>query len=118
MFSKMWLKPQVYLLASFCVGCLALAGCTSSKGASGKVSGRVKYFDKYLTCGTVAFTSADGRVGTANIDADGNYEMAKAPVGEVTVTVQVPQSVKDPRAAAGAKPPPGVPDMHPPGEVG
>jgi hypothetical protein len=66
----------------------------------------------------VAFLAADGRVGSANIDADGNYEMANAPVGEVTVTVSVPQMSRGPMQGGPAKPPPGIPEMHPPGEAG
>ena len=115
MFSKLWLRPGTFLLLLLCV---TLVGCSGSKGAQAKVNGRVKFFDKYLTAGTVAFTSEDGRVGSANIDADGNYEMANAPVGDVTITVSVPQMARGPMAGGPAKPPPGVPEMHPPGEVG
>jgi hypothetical protein len=96
---------------------MTLVGCGGNKKAVAKVTGRVKYFDKYLTCGTVAFTTEDGRVGTANIDADGNYEMTNAPVGDVTITVSVPQMSRGPMGAM-PKPPPGVPEMHAPGEVG
>jgi hypothetical protein len=115
MFSKLSYRPGCFLLLILCA---SLVGCSGGKGGKAKVSGRVKYFDKYLTAGTVAFVSADGRVGSANIDADGNYEMVNAPIGDVTITVQVPQAIRDPRIAGGAKPPPGVPEMHPPGEVG
>jgi hypothetical protein len=97
--------------------CIAIAGCGPTK-AKGKVTGRVKFFDKYLTCGTVGFTTEDGRIGSATIDFDGNYEMANAPVGEVTVTVSVPRLPKGPMGKGPAKPPPGVPEMRPPGSGG
>jgi hypothetical protein len=94
---------------------IALAGCSNYK-ARGKVKGRVKFFDKYLTCGTVAFTAKDGRVGSGNIDFDGNYEVSDAPIGDVTVTVKVPTMGRGPEAGMGpAQPPPGVPPMRAPG---
>jgi hypothetical protein len=115
MLSQLRLSPGRFSLLMLCI---TLVGC-GGKGATAKVSGQVKFFDKNLTCGTVAFTSADGRVGTANIDFDGNYEMGNAPVGEVTITVSVPQAAAGKMGASGPpKPPPGVPEMRPPGEQG
>jgi hypothetical protein len=98
--------------------CLLLVGCSGGKGARAKVTGKVKFFDKYLTSGTVAFTTADGRTGSANIDSEGHYEMYDAPVGEVTVTVTTPQAKGGGPAGGPPKPPPGVPPMRPPGEGG
>ena len=56
-----WLKTGCFGL--FVAGLSALAtGCGGSVEATGKVKGRVKFFDKYLTAGTVTFTTKDGRV--------------------------------------------------------
>jgi hypothetical protein len=96
---------------------IGLAGC-SPANLRAKVKGKVKFFDKTLTAGTVAFTSKDGRIGTANIDFEGNYEMNDAPVGEVTITVSVPRMPMGPMPGGAPKPPPGVPEMRPPGEIG
>jgi hypothetical protein len=93
--------------------CLSLTSCGSSK-ARAKVKGKVKYFDKYLTAGTVAFTNAAGQVGSGNIDFEGNYEVANAPIGEVTITVTVPKMSSGPVKGGPPKPPPGVPEMRPP----
>ncbi len=113
MMTKLWLRTRTFLPLVLCV---ALVGCTGGKGATAKVKGRVKYFDKYLTCGTVAFTGADGRTDSANIDSDGNYEMAGAPVGEVTITVTVPQPTRGPAGGSPMKPPGNMVEMRPPGE--
>jgi len=81
-----------------------------------KVKGRVKFFDKNLTCGTVAFTTKDGRVGSGQIDFDGNYEVNDAPIGDTTITVRVPVVPVGPKGSSGAlKPPPGIPEMKSPG---
>jgi hypothetical protein len=114
MCSTSWLRRGGLVLLILLIG---LAGCGPTK-ARAKVKGRVKFFDKYLTCGTVAFVSKDGRVGSANIDFEGNYEMGDAPVGEVTITVSVPHMPMGPRGGVMPKPPPGVPEMRPPGEIG
>lgn len=98
--------------------CFTLAGCHSSKGRA-KVKGKVKFFDKTLTAGTVSFHGKDGQVGTGNIDFQGNYEVGNAPLGDVTITVSVPQAMRGPtRGGPSPKPPPGVPEMRPPGEAG
>jgi len=107
MFSASWLRPGSFVLL---VLCLTLAGCASN--ARAKVKGKVKFFDKTLTAGTVSFTAKDGRQGTGNIDFEGNYEVGDAPVGDVTITVITPVAPKLPPGAMGPpKPPPGVPDM-------
>ncbi len=107
-----WRTPGGLLLA-LCV-CFAL-GCGNSNKERAKVKGRVKFFDKYLTCGTVTFTAKDGRIGAATIDFDGNYEMGDAPIGDVTVTVKVPTPAAGPRMSGKPKPPPGVPAAQMPG---
>jgi hypothetical protein len=114
MFSRSW--TRTWVLAVLFLSAL-IVGCGGSKG-SAKVKGKVKFFDKYLTAGTVAFFAKDGRVGSAPIDFDGNYEMGNAPIGEVTITVKVPVPSLGP---AGGKilpaAPKGLPPMRPPGSV-
>lgn len=96
---------------------LLVSGCGSGSHPRAKVKGRVKFFDKYLTAGTVAFTTKDGKyTGSANIDADGNYEMTDAPIGEVTITVKVPVIPKMGKGDAPKNlPPKGLPAMTPSG---
>lgn len=94
---------------------LTVVGCGSS-GGKAKVKGRVKFFDKYLNAGTVAFMSKDGQLGSANIDSDGNYEMSDAPVGDVMISVKVPTLPMGPASAP--KAPAGVPPMRGPGGEG
>jgi hypothetical protein len=89
------------------------AGC-SSRG-KGVVKGQVVFFDKKLTAGTVAFQTQDGRVGSGNIDFNGNYSVNDAPLGPCTVTVRVPQVGQAPPGTKGPQAPKGMPPMRPPG---
>ena len=91
------------------------AGCSSK--TTGVVKGQVVFFDKKLTAGTVAFEAQDGkRVGSGNIDFNGNYTVNDAPVGPCRVTVRVPQvGMIPPGMRAAAKPPGNMPPMKPPG---
>jgi hypothetical protein len=89
------------------------AGCSSK--SRGVVKGQVKFFDKNLTAGTVAFQTQDGRVGSGNIDFNGNYTVTDAPLGACIVTVRVPQTGHIPAGMKAPKPPPGMPAMKPPG---
>src|SRR5438309_2243593 len=109
-----WLKTGC--LGLLVVGLSALGtGCSDSANATAKVKGKVKFFDKYLTAGTVTFTSKDGRVGSGIIDIDGNYEVGNAPVGECVITVKVPQVIRGPAGKKfEPKPPPGLPPMPAP----
>jgi hypothetical protein len=110
--SSPWLRAGGFVLLAFCF--VGLTGCGS--GGRAKVKGRVKFFDKYLTAGTVAFIAKDGRVGSGNIDADGNYEVSDAPVGDVTITVKVPSMGGMPdKGRPQPKPPKDVPPMKGPG---
>jgi hypothetical protein len=112
--SLMWLRTVG--LALLVVGLSAVGtGCGGSGDQRARVKGKVKFFDKYLTAGTVAFFSKDGRVGSGGIDADGNYEVSDAPVGECTITVKVPTMPRGPVPKMQPKPPPGVPEARMPG---
>ncbi len=100
----------VALLAVF-----AALGCSDPSQARAVVKGNVKFFDKHLTAGTVSFIAADGRVGSGNIDFDGNYVVHDAPVGDTKVIVSVPKMGMGPAGKGPSpKPPPGVPPMHSP----
>ena len=109
---RLWLTMSCLgvLVAGLCLG------CGGGAGERARVKGHVKFFDKDLTAGTVGFTSKDGtRVGSANIDFSGNYDMSDAPVGEVIITVKVP-TMGGPMGThkEKPKPPPGVPEMRNP----
>jgi hypothetical protein len=114
MVSMSWIRSRN--LGLFIV-LITVAGCGAGTSAKAKVKGRVKFFDKYLNAGTVAFLSKNGQIGSANLDSDGNYEMSDAPVGDVKITVKVPIPPLGPVGKA-AKAPPGVPPMRPPGGDG
>lgn len=114
MVSTSWIRSRN--LGLFIV-LITVVGCGSGNYAKAKVKGRVKFFDKYLNAGTVAFVSKDGQIGSANIDSEGNYEMSDAPVGDVKITVKAPTMT--PGNAGGApKAPGGIPPMQPPGGDG
>jgi hypothetical protein len=67
---------------------MVAAGCGSG---TAKVQGKVTYKGQPLGQGTVGIISMDGkRTELAEIDANGNYEFVRAPVGEVKCTVVVP----------------------------
>jgi len=102
-----WLRAGGLVLL---VTCVCLSGCAQGRA---KVKGRVKFFDKYLNAGTVAFIAKDGRVGAGYIDADGNYEVADAPLGECVITVKVPTAAAGPKDKGGGGPPPPPKDLPP-----
>ncbi len=68
------------------------AGCSGPNyRARATVKGKVTFGNKNLTTGSVMFHGPNNLTGTATIDKEGNYEMNDAPIGEVTITVSVPQ---------------------------
>jgi hypothetical protein len=74
------------------LGLLALAaGCTPSYKARATVKGKVTFANKHLTTGNVVFHGKNNIEGAASIDKDGNYVMNDAPLGDVVVTVYVPE---------------------------
>lgn len=91
------------------------AGCAHRTKAV--VKGKVAFFGKNLTAGTVAFQSQDGkRIGSGTIDFNGNYTVPDAPVGPCTVVVRVPHVSRMPSGMKGGPKPPGnMPPMRPPG---
>ena len=103
--SASWLRAASLVSLSLL---FTVAGCGP---ATGKVKGRVKLAKKHLTAGTVGFISKSGQVGVGRIDADGNFEIPNAPVGDVKISVQVPAQPP----GGNAKPPAGIPDTRPQG---
>jgi hypothetical protein len=73
---------------------LVAAGCGDS---SASVSGRVTLNGKPLTGGAVTFHAAGGRTEGSWIDPEGHYAIARAPVGEVKVTVVVNPTREPPK---------------------
>ena len=64
---------------------LSAAGCGASKGT---VSGKVYYKDAPLKGGTVTFVGSENASFLAEIQDDGSYSIVKAPLGEVSITVE------------------------------
>jgi hypothetical protein len=75
---------------------LVLVGC----GAKATVTGKVTYKGKPLPMGTVTIHGEKGEVATGGI-ADGSYQVEKAPVGPVKITVTVPKAPKVPNQMGG-----------------
>jgi hypothetical protein len=92
----------------------ALAGCGSEQSSRATVKGQVTIDSKPLTYGTVTFIAKDNRRGSSSIDASGNYTVTDAPLGEVAVTVWVPEKSKMP-IGKGIAAPKGVPLADPQG---
>jgi hypothetical protein len=94
------------LRSSSLFAALLAIGLTSCDGAkTGVVHGSVSIDGDAISFGTVAFVGADGRVDQAMIEPDGTYSVRKAPVGEVTITVQtypLPPQVQPPDASGKA----------------
>jgi hypothetical protein len=87
----------VGLLVGGVLTCLAISGCGRSQGT---VTGSVKYKDKTVKMGNVAFFPKQGPPIYANIKNDGTYEAVGVPAGEATVTV----NSADPRGELGDTP--------------
>src|SRR5258708_7070403 len=74
------------------VGILALSSaCGPNYKNRAVVKGKVTTGGTALTTGTVVFHGKDNITASAVIDKDGNYVMNDAPVGDVSITVTVPQ---------------------------
>ena len=65
-----------------------VAGCGDAP--TGNVSGAISYKKTPLTMGTIMFMNDKGKTAQAQIK-DGKYTIVKAPVGEVLISVQVPE---------------------------
>jgi hypothetical protein len=66
-------------------------GCTSKHKAKATVSGTVSIDGTPLYLGTVTFHSTDNqRIGSAQIEEGGKYKTEEAPIGDVIITVTVP----------------------------
>jgi hypothetical protein len=71
-----------------CLAALLAAGCGKT---TAQVSGKVTYRGRPVTSGAVTFLGKDGKAGdTGQIQADGSYVVARAPVGPVTIAVVTP----------------------------
>jgi len=85
------------------------AGCGPNYKARAVVKGKVTIGKDHLTTGTVMFHGKEHNMtGSAAIDKEGNYVMNDAPLGDVTVTVQV--SSGPPGGIGRMKLPPGMKD--------
>lgn len=82
------MKHAFFLL---CLALLLLAGCSAEKGTA-RLSGRVTLDGKAIETGTVQVVSDDGkRYDSGAIGKDGKYEVARAPVGDVKLSILIPE---------------------------
>jgi hypothetical protein len=108
MVHRAWIKGLGLVVL---VGLLSwVAGCGPSHKERARVKGTVSIGSKKLNSGTVEFRTKDNRSGSAPIDAEGNYDMPDAPVGEVTILVTVSAPSKMMMSmGAGNRPKPATP---------
>ena len=95
------------LRASVCAvlfALIALVGCDYSRGPRAPVKGKVTFNERPVTAGTISFFGVNNRVGSAPLLEDGSYEVLDAPVGEVTITITIPDL-----STGGGIPPPSKP---------
>jgi hypothetical protein len=70
---------------------LAALGVLGCGGSQGSVKGKVMFQGKPLTGGVVVLVGSDGKVSSpGDIQPDGSYCIARAPLGKVKVTVDNP----------------------------
>lgn len=70
-----------------------IVGCGESTGS---VRGKVYFQDKAMTGGSVAFVPKNEKVATANIQADGSYEV-KVTTGVAKISVSAPLKINVPK---------------------
>src|SRR5262245_29347011 len=92
-------------LWSFFVMMLSLAGSSGCGPSFGKVSGEVKFNNKPLPNGIIAFISSQkGARPAMGLIENGRYTVAQVPVGEVAITVNTPpKPPPDPKAKKKSK---------------
>ena len=91
------------MLRTFLAAILVLGLLTGCGGKpTGTVTGKVYYKDKLVSNGKVEFVG-EKDVGTAEITADGSYNMEKAPVGTVKVGVSTFKPIVPPQQGGPSK---------------
>lgn len=71
---------------------LGMLGCESDGPMTGSARGRITYQSQPVTAGMVVFESpSSALIASADLDADGRYEIADLRVAEYHVSVQPPQ---------------------------
>jgi hypothetical protein len=104
-------RTRITAIATGLLMLLFLSGCGGGAGPRAKVKGKVTFNDRPVPAGTITFFGTDKRSGTAQLKQDGSYEIADAPVGEVTITVETPDKSKMMGPVGQDKRPPGVGSM-------
>lgn len=84
------MKRSRFACVCLLAGLFGAVGCGKTEAPRAQVSGDVKYQGKPLPVGTVAFVSGTGEVVETGPIKDGRYTVARAPVGEVKVSVTTP----------------------------
>ena len=88
-------------------GCLICAcswiGCGQGN-PTGSISGKVTHNGEPLTTGVVMFLDSDAGIGaSAELDADGVYEVLSLPTGQYQVAIQAPPAPSPEEVASGAQ---------------
>ncbi len=68
----------------------AVCGCGGETEISGNASGKVTLDGQAVTSGSISFISEDGKVGTADMGATGEYAMKDVVVGDYKVVISPP----------------------------
>lgn len=78
------------LVAVVLCGMIGLVGCGKKETPRVEVTGEVKYQGKVLPVGTVSFVGKGNNVVETSTIKDGKYTIARAPVGEVQISILTP----------------------------
>ncbi len=70
-------------------------GCARSNSGAGNLSGKLTLGERPIRAGRVYIISKDGKRATsAEVQDDGSYAIADAPIGDVKISFQPPENVQ------------------------
>jgi hypothetical protein len=99
------------LVLTFFLILSSMSGCGPGQRDRAVVKGKVTFGNDPVPMANVTFTTKDNRVASAVTDENGNYTINDAPVGEVAISVTVPQLSGSAKMGGGIKMPEPPKDM-------